>query len=212
MYVNNADGLVSQIVHHLVNSHLVSEVFAVATYRQLSEKHPIQILLQPHFQGLIGINTVGFHLLTSPDGLITKVAGFGHTGMLQLIRLAYDEWNYDKMDFLADLKARTTFETMFVDVNMTINLCSCFGFTSDDVPWTGLESGMQFKSSKVLLVSNWMLILTRKKNQTMCATFRKNCFQRVKLRSKNIRETQNEVSKLDESQVHRLVAEHERKI
>lgn len=107
MYVNSADGLVSQIAHHLVNAHLVSEAFAAATCHELVNSHPIHALLAPHFQGLIGINTEGFELLVSPQGFVTKIAGFGFQGMGELINLTYKHWSWEKTDFLTDLKVST---------------------------------------------------------------------------------------------------------
>lgn len=104
IYLNSADGLTSQIVHHLVNTHLVSEVFAVAAFRNMLPGHPVHDLLMPHFQGLVGVNTKGFDLLTSPNGTITRVAGFGHSGLLELIRSAYADWKFDKMNFTLDLQ------------------------------------------------------------------------------------------------------------
>ena len=106
-YVNNADGLVSQVVHHLVYAHLISEVFAVAAFRHFQDYHPVNSLLKPHFEGLVGINTAGFEMLTSKHGSITKLAGFGHSGMQQLIKLAYEKWTFNNMDFVNDLKVKT---------------------------------------------------------------------------------------------------------
>eukprot|EP00117_Sycon_ciliatum_P027135 scpid47953/ scgid22111/ Arachidonate 5-lipoxygenase len=106
MYVNSADGLVSQIAHHLVNAHLVSEAFAAATCRELPLSHPVHSLLSPHFQGLIGINTQGFKLLTSPTGAVTKIAGFGYEGMGELINLTYKHWTWNHTDFKHDLMKR----------------------------------------------------------------------------------------------------------
>lgn len=104
LYVNGADGLVSQIVHHLVNTHLISETFAVAAFRRLSPSHSVHKLLKPHLQGLIGINTQGFRLLTNQNGTVTRIAGFGHSGLLQLARIAYNNWDFEKTDFMNDLK------------------------------------------------------------------------------------------------------------
>ena len=106
LYLSNADGLVSQIVHHLVNAHLISEAFAVSGFRQLSHNHPVHKLLKPHFQGLIGINTAGFELLTSPNGAVTQVAGFGHSGLIDLVKIAYEDWSFNKTDFLHDLQVK----------------------------------------------------------------------------------------------------------
>ena len=107
MYVNNADGLVSQVVHHLVYAHLISEVFAVAAIRHFQDNHPVNSLLKPHFEGLVGINTAGFEMLTSKHGSITKLAGFGHSGMQQLIKLAYEKWTFNNADFVNNLTVKT---------------------------------------------------------------------------------------------------------
>ena len=104
MYVNNADGLVSQIVHHLVNSHLVSEVFVAATFSSFPASHPVYSILVPHFDGLVGINSEGFRLLTNKNGAITKIAGFGFAGLNQLIRASYKNWKFNNTDFIQDLK------------------------------------------------------------------------------------------------------------
>ncbi|XP_065183061.1 polyunsaturated fatty acid 5-lipoxygenase-like [Sycon ciliatum] len=106
LYVNNADGLVSQIVHHLVNAHLISESFAVSMHRKLPEQHPVYQILKFHFEGLIPINTMGFQLLTPANGSVSQIAGFGHKGLLDLIEVGYEHWTYEKMDFEQDLVVR----------------------------------------------------------------------------------------------------------
>ncbi|XP_065182404.1 polyunsaturated fatty acid 5-lipoxygenase-like [Sycon ciliatum] len=106
MYVNNADGLTSQIRHHLVNSHLISEVFAVEAFIRLPFYHPIYILLQQHFEGLVGINSKGFELLTSKCGSVTKVAGFGFSGLGDFIKSSYENWTWDDTEMLGGLERR----------------------------------------------------------------------------------------------------------
>ena len=134
MYLNSADGLVSQIVHHLVNAHLVSEVFAMATFRHLVGDHPISDLLTPHFKGLVNINTVGFEKLTSPDGAITQVTGFGHSGLMQLVKLAYEDWNYEKMSFLGDLEVSINFDLFFFNQELLLDPNAYILFTEESQP------------------------------------------------------------------------------
>lgn len=46
-------------------------------------------------QGLIGINTEGFRLLTSRGGAVTQVAGFGYSGLNEFIRVSYRHWTWE---------------------------------------------------------------------------------------------------------------------
>ena len=137
MYVNSADGLVSQISHHLVNAHLVSEAFAAGTCRELLTDHPVHVLLSPHFQGLIGINTQGFALLTSPEGAVTKIAGFGYEGMGELINLTYKHWTWNHTDFIHDLK-----------VGLWINESSCYSHHQHCYAWV-VDSAILFVDRKL---------------------------------------------------------------
>ena len=38
------------------------------------------------------------------NGSVSRVAGFGHKGLVEYIGEAYQDWTYEKMDFEGDLK------------------------------------------------------------------------------------------------------------
>ncbi|MEM7183785.1 MAG: lipoxygenase family protein [Spirochaetota bacterium] len=66
--VNSADGNYHELIAHLGKTHLFTEPFVVATYRQLAKRHPIHRLLVPHFQGTIFINYLAKTKLIAPGG------------------------------------------------------------------------------------------------------------------------------------------------
>lgn len=51
-----ADGNDHELVSHLGLTHLLTEPFVLATYRQLDPQHPLYVLLAPHFAGTLFIN------------------------------------------------------------------------------------------------------------------------------------------------------------
>ena len=68
--VNYADTNYHELFVHLARTHLVEEAFAIATHRELAPSHPINILLLPHFEGTMLINSLAESSLVAPDGAI----------------------------------------------------------------------------------------------------------------------------------------------
>ncbi len=64
MWVRVADAQIHQIVSRHLHTHLVMEVLAVATMRNLPRVHPVYKLLVPHLRYTIAVNSLGniFHL------------------------------------------------------------------------------------------------------------------------------------------------------
>lgn len=104
--VQVADGNYHELFVHLARTHLVSEAFAVATQRHLAERHPLNILLTPHFEGTLFINNLAATSLIEEGGPIDHIFA-GKISSTQLAaaadRLAFDF--YGKMP-PNDLKSR----------------------------------------------------------------------------------------------------------
>ncbi|ESA37397.1 lipoxygenase [Leptolyngbya sp. Heron Island J] len=71
--VQIADANFHEAVTHLARTHLLIGPFAIATHRQLSDDHPLSLLLRPHFQGMLAINNEAQAKLIAPGGGVNKI-------------------------------------------------------------------------------------------------------------------------------------------
>uniref|UniRef100_A0A8C5AC21 Uncharacterized protein n=1 Tax=Gadus morhua TaxID=8049 RepID=A0A8C5AC21_GADMO len=104
MFVKNADSVIHQIISHLMNTHLLAEVFAVATMRHFPDVHPLYKLLTPHFRYTLQINTAARVVLLGPTGLVSKSSA-GNEGTNELMRRHLAETTYSSLclpDNIAD--------------------------------------------------------------------------------------------------------------
>ncbi|XP_016117306.1 arachidonate 5-lipoxygenase-like, partial [Sinocyclocheilus grahami] len=106
MWVKSSDFHVHQLVTHLLKTHLVSEVFELAMYRQLAAVHPVYKLLMPHVRFTIAINAEAREKLIGEDGIFTKVSSINGAGMGKLIQNAMKTLTYKSLCFPEDIKAR----------------------------------------------------------------------------------------------------------
>lgn len=101
-----ADGNYHELFVHLARTHLVEEAFKVATERQFAREHPLFLLLTPHFEGTLFINSQAASDLIADGGPINQIfAGEIHATQYAA---AQDRLNFDFFQHMlpADLQRR----------------------------------------------------------------------------------------------------------
>lgn len=83
--VEIADGNYHEAITHLGRTHLTLEPFVIAAHRQLGVNHPLNVLLQPHFDGTLAVNHLARLKLISPDGVVDRLLGGTINATLGLI-------------------------------------------------------------------------------------------------------------------------------
>lgn len=73
--VEIADGNYHEAITHLGRTHLTVEPFIVSAHRQFGLNHPVNVLLQPHFEGTLAINNLARMKLICPDGVVDRLLG-----------------------------------------------------------------------------------------------------------------------------------------
>ncbi|KAF0045620.1 hypothetical protein F2P81_002149 [Scophthalmus maximus] len=106
IWVRHAEFQVFQVLSHLLRTHLVVEVFCVATLRQLPAVHPIYKLLAPHLRYTLEINTRGRSQLISADGIFKRVVSTGGEGLLILAQREYKVLTYRSLQPYNDFADR----------------------------------------------------------------------------------------------------------
>ncbi|XP_073779358.1 arachidonate 5-lipoxygenase b, tandem duplicate 2 isoform X3 [Danio rerio] len=106
MWVKSSDYNIHQLITHLLRTHLISEVFTIAMFRQLSAVHPVYKLLIPHVRFTIAINTAARETLINEGGVFGKVDSTGGIGIEQVIRKGMQTLTYKSLCFPEAMKIR----------------------------------------------------------------------------------------------------------
>lgn len=101
-----ADANVQETYYHLGRAHFVTQAFAMATERQLSERHPLYPLLAAHTHGTLAINQSARDELILPGNKLDALMAPTLDASLSLVRRAVHEWSPSLHDLREDLARR----------------------------------------------------------------------------------------------------------
>ncbi|XP_010788293.1 arachidonate 15-lipoxygenase B-like [Notothenia coriiceps] len=105
MFVRSADALHHILVSHLLRTHLLPEVFTMATLRNLPNNHPLRKLLTPHHRFTIPINIIARENLLGPGGFFSK-SSLDKEGQLELMRRGLSRTTYSSLCLPENIAAR----------------------------------------------------------------------------------------------------------
>jgi hypothetical protein len=105
-HVMTNDSAFHQVVNHFTRTHAVVEPIIIATNRQLSALHPINLILVPHFKNTMDINSAARQSLISAGGIIESSFTPGKY-CLELGAVVYKlDWRFDEQGLPTDLVKR----------------------------------------------------------------------------------------------------------
>jgi arachidonate 5-lipoxygenase len=105
-HAQSADTHVHEGTYHLLETHLVSGMVALAMYRQLHPDHPLRQILEPHYEENLAINKLAIDGLLGKGGFIDATFAASAAGTLDAARLFYHGWDFGERSFRNDLGAR----------------------------------------------------------------------------------------------------------
>ncbi|CAK9226351.1 unnamed protein product [Sphagnum troendelagicum] len=105
-HVISNDSAFHQVVNHFTRTHAVVEPIIIATNRQLSALHPINLILVPHFKNTMDINSAARQSLINAGGIIESSFTPGKY-CLELGAVVYKrDWRFDEQGLPTDLVKR----------------------------------------------------------------------------------------------------------
>jgi arachidonate 15-lipoxygenase len=104
--VKTADSNYHEVATHLGLTHLVIDPIAVATFRQLSQNHPLYRLLVPHFEGTIPINSLAVRRLINRDGKVEQLLAPQIESAYKVLEMVRNNFHFRSSFLKNDLKRR----------------------------------------------------------------------------------------------------------
>uniref|UniRef100_A0A8C6WF82 Uncharacterized protein n=1 Tax=Neogobius melanostomus TaxID=47308 RepID=A0A8C6WF82_9GOBI len=106
IFVRSAEFNEYQLNSHLLLTHLLAEVFAVALLRNMPKVHPLYKLLIPHTRFTLHINLLGRKRLISEDGSFPLFTAASAEGMAKFMQRSHSAVTYESLCIKDDIKER----------------------------------------------------------------------------------------------------------
>lgn len=104
--VQSADANVHEAVVHLGRTHLVMEAVGLCLHRQLSDAHPLYVLLSPHVATTFAINHSAKTSLIAPGGTVDRCFAAAIDSLVAVVHDAVSTYALDRTDPPTELADR----------------------------------------------------------------------------------------------------------
>ncbi|HRI60679.1 MAG TPA: lipoxygenase family protein [Saprospiraceae bacterium] len=91
--VQIADANHHELCSHLCHTHFVMEAFALATFRQMADNHPLHVLLSPHFRFHLATTNLAKEKLVGPSGIVNMILAGTLEDSQELLSASFKSWS-----------------------------------------------------------------------------------------------------------------------